>query len=137
MKIVIRNKEKGNVLLESIIGITLLMGMAVVTITVIKQAGDSRRQRIDMRENIMIMEALIKEVSFNYSKEELEEMKILELDRNTLTLKDLSNKKLEEMQKGEKIKIKIEKASEDKIIVNVKMELGKGKSLEERIEKEE
>lgn len=130
------SKGKGSVLLESIIGLTLLVTMAVVTIMIVKEVYQSREKRMGNREKVLLLEALVKEMEFNYTKEELEGIKKVDLQFEEETLNKLMDtSEITNMPLGEDISININTNEMKEVIVDI--QFNDNKKIKGRVIKKE
>lgn len=119
-------KKEGSILIEAIVGITILALSTTFIINASIENSNIIRKRILAEEVNRVIYNLMNEIKYNISKEYLEEMLSngnLSLEYNEDLSKDLISKEIYELNSGNEIKIiMIEKSNAElkfKIVANV------------------
>lgn len=120
-------KKKGNILLETIVAVNIILGVFLIVTSLIDNNIESFFKRRKIEEANRIIYCVMQEVKYNLTLEELLNLtkeKELKLKLYDNFLIDISNTNLELMPKGNEIVIKAVNTDDpDKIEIQLKLDL--------------
>lgn len=120
-------KKKGNILLETIVAVNIILGVFLIVTSLIDNNIESFFKRRKIEEANRIIYCVMQEVKYNLTLEELLNLtkeKELKLKLYDNFLIDISNTNLELMPKGNEIVIKAVNTDDpDKIEIELKVDL--------------
>lgn len=120
-------KKKGNILLETIVAVNIILGVFLIVTSLINKNIESFFKRRKIEEANRIIYCVMQEVKYNLTLEELLNLtkeKELKLKLYDNFLIDISNTNLELMPKGNEIVIKsVNTDDPDKIEIELKVDL--------------
>lgn len=120
-------KKKGNILLETIVAVNIILGVFLIVTSLINKNIESFFKRRKIEEANRIIYCVMQEVKYNLTLEELLNLtkeKELKLKLYDNFLIDISNTNLELMPKGNEIVIKAVNTDDpDKIEIELKVDL--------------
>ena len=120
-------KKKGNILLETIVAVNIILGVFLIVTPLINKNIESFFKRRKIEEANRIIYCVMQEVKYNLTLEELLNLtkeKELKLKLYDNFLIDISNTNLELMPKGNEIVIKAVNTDDpDKIEIELKVDL--------------
>lgn len=120
-------KKKGNILLETIVAVNIILGVFLIVTSLINKNIESFFKRRKIEEANRIIYCVMQEVKYNLTLEELLNLtkeKELKLKLYDNFLIDISNTNLELMPKGNEIVIKAVNTDDpDKIEIQLKLDL--------------
>ena len=120
-------KKKGNILLETIVAVNIILGVFLIVTSLIKKNIESFFKRRKIEEANRIIYCVMQEVKYNLTLDELLNLtkeKELKLKLYDNFLIDISNTNLELMPKGNEIVIKAVNTDDpDKIEIQLKLDL--------------
>lgn len=120
-------KKKGNILIESIVGINIILSMFLIVTLLISSNTKISLRRNEIEEGNRVIYCIMQEIKYNMTLQDILNLtneNELGLDNYDDFLFDLSSINLDSMAKGDEIIIKtITTEDEDKIEVNIKLKL--------------
>ena len=120
-------KKKGNILLETIVAVNIILGVFLIVTSLINKNIESFFKRRKIEEANRIIYCVMQEVKYNLTLDELLNLtkeKELKLKLYDNFLIDISNTNLELMPKGNEIVIKsVNTDDPDKIEIQLKLDL--------------
>lgn len=120
-------KKKGNILLETIVAVNIILGVFLIVTSLINKNIESFFKRRKIEEANRIIYCVMQEVKYNLTLDELLNLtkeKELKLKLYDNFLIDISNTNLELMPKGNEIVIKAVNTDDpDKIEIELKVDL--------------
>lgn len=120
-------KKKGNILLETIVAVNIILGVFLIVTSLINKNIESFFKRRKIEEANRIIYCVMQEVKYNLTLDELLNLtkeKELKLKLYDNFLIDISNTNLELMPKGNEIVIKAVNTDDpDKIEIQLKLDL--------------
>ena len=120
-------KKKGNILLETIVAVNIILGVFLIVTSLINKNIESFFKRRKIEEANRIIYCVMQEVKYNLTLEELLNLtkeKEFKLKLYDNFLIDISNTNLELMPKGNEIVIKAVNTDDpDKIEIQLKLDL--------------
>ena len=128
-------RKKGSILIETIVGVNIILSMFLVVALLIGENIKSSFRREEIEESNRIIYCIMQEIKYNITIEEilyLTNTGDLKLENYDEFLVDLSSYDLEAMPKGDEIVIKaIPTEDENKLKIEIKLNLtSKDESLE-------
>ena len=128
-------RKKGSILIETIVGVNIILSMFLVVALLIGENIKSSFRREEIEESNRIIYCIMQEIKYNTTIEEilyLTNTGDLKLENYDEFLVDLSSYDLEAMPKGDEIVIKaIPTEDENKLKIEIKLNLtSKDESLE-------
>lgn len=128
-------RKKGNILVETIVGVNIILSMFLIVTLLISENKNTEIYRRSIEEGHRVIYCVMEEIKYNITMEEI--LNVTNTGNITLEyysgfLKDLCNKSLLNMANGNEIIISTTKTEDvDKIYISIKVNLDrKGNVLE-------